>query len=919
VWSGDGLDQAKSEMPHLQRQSHNTEEYKGAIPVHVVSAFVFGGPIPILGFINLADIVKNSSLTVVNMHRSITMQFDVLLEKEKERIEELKRSNPRLSDEECRLKLPTWPRRLHICFDNAGGENINSNVYFYLSVLVHMGVFEYITISTLFVGHTHNINDQLFSVWSKWLDHNDCLSLEMMMSSFENNYKAFMQKEIQETTVAEQSKQQIVDSAAGTASNEEKQDSPAATAAPVSNESLHVINTDAIDDMSDEESNELVATKDKYKKSQKDSVNKLYNVIEKCGELSKPKMEKVPCNLHINGWIPEEVRSRIQNNRTNPFSNIQKYHVFAIGKEEDGNTYLFKKFTVNSEILYKSTHPHEHTFQGTSYRKKDMVLKKGETIAKDPLRMPFNYVDTTKAKGIIQEFQKANLFAKYPGAKEQLESTIKTLEDQVIQQRNICETCDKLMRAVSDIGVVKKPGAGSSEEVVQAYREQSNRKRKAQEEYQKHLSEPSDETHSALIMNGWWTDWVNKRIPLITEHFKDRGIFRDLEAAAEASGESGLAQHPEDYSREEAHEYLRAADACYQQIGPPKVGHFVVIRAEREEGKPPFWLATIRAYRNMNRQDQELESSVKEIALQRQVKSGAPIPPWPANASGFIEEEAGQGVNSSRSSELQGMKGSRSKDRMASHFNIFSATHILVDWYNHIEKVVRKPAAKRGGSKMFSKRQKKTRKQSDNSGSSVAQSDDDESMADQRSESASIAPASIRNNTLDAILEVDEDTPLNQLVSAEPRNESSHSVDMTDVEGLASETICSSAAAASSSAMQSDSGAAAPLQSQTITAANDTTAQLRDAQRENSSLSHGSPSEENIPGEFIPLHESELNLFRHNRYVQLHDEANFECNRWMQVADIICWGPKDKMLTHNMTLKDGMWKLIVQDLTQITK
>ena len=91
---GDGMDQVKTGYPRTVRDSKDTEPSMGAIAVHVVNTFVFGGPVPILGFLNTAEIVKNSSLTVINLHRSITVQFEALMEQERVRIDDLRKNNP---------------------------------------------------------------------------------------------------------------------------------------------------------------------------------------------------------------------------------------------------------------------------------------------------------------------------------------------------------------------------------------------------------------------------------------------------------------------------------------------------------------------------------------------------------------------------------------------------------------------------------------------------------------------------------------------------------------------------------------------------------------------------------------------------------------------------------------------------------
>ena len=56
------------------------------------------------------------------------------------------------------------PRVLLLQVDNTCKENKNNTVLPYLALLVHFGVFDYVQVNTLLVGHTHCIIDQRFSV-----------------------------------------------------------------------------------------------------------------------------------------------------------------------------------------------------------------------------------------------------------------------------------------------------------------------------------------------------------------------------------------------------------------------------------------------------------------------------------------------------------------------------------------------------------------------------------------------------------------------------------------------------------------------------------------------------------------------------------------------------------------------------------
>jgi ABC-type lipoprotein release transport system permease subunit len=83
-----------------------------------------------------------------------------------------------------------WPEGLHVTFDNTSGDCKNTGTFRFLGMLVALGVFCYITVSTLLVGHTHDIVDQMFSVWSGQLSSNNAPTLEVLHTLFRNKYSS---------------------------------------------------------------------------------------------------------------------------------------------------------------------------------------------------------------------------------------------------------------------------------------------------------------------------------------------------------------------------------------------------------------------------------------------------------------------------------------------------------------------------------------------------------------------------------------------------------------------------------------------------------------------------------------------------------------------------------------------------------
>jgi hypothetical protein len=65
-----------------------------------------------------------------------------------------------------RVKLP---KKLIICMDNTSSENKNYIYFKFAIILLALGVFQHIEWIFLPVGHTHFINDQVFSIFARYL------------------------------------------------------------------------------------------------------------------------------------------------------------------------------------------------------------------------------------------------------------------------------------------------------------------------------------------------------------------------------------------------------------------------------------------------------------------------------------------------------------------------------------------------------------------------------------------------------------------------------------------------------------------------------------------------------------------------------------------------------------------------------
>ena len=87
-------------------------------------------------------------------------------------------------------KVPfMWPETLVIYVDNTSSDFKNGLSFRMCTLLVAAGVFKSIRINMLIVGHTHDIVDQMFSVWSRQLKHNrNVPTIEEMHKLFRTKY-----------------------------------------------------------------------------------------------------------------------------------------------------------------------------------------------------------------------------------------------------------------------------------------------------------------------------------------------------------------------------------------------------------------------------------------------------------------------------------------------------------------------------------------------------------------------------------------------------------------------------------------------------------------------------------------------------------------------------------------------------------
>lgn len=151
------MDQKKTELPHYKRLPKSIDS-TALIGVHVVGVLVFNRILHAKAYLNYSNIRNDPNLTIAVIHDVLT-NWDGPL-----------------------------PKVLYVQMDNTAAQNKNTEVFAYLSMLVHKCVFTKIKVGFLMVGHTHDQIDQMFSRFSVMLRLKKAFTLPDLISVLEQSY-----------------------------------------------------------------------------------------------------------------------------------------------------------------------------------------------------------------------------------------------------------------------------------------------------------------------------------------------------------------------------------------------------------------------------------------------------------------------------------------------------------------------------------------------------------------------------------------------------------------------------------------------------------------------------------------------------------------------------------------------------------
>lgn len=544
----DGMDQSKTKLPNKKRLTKVTDELI-RLGVHVIGAFCFGGPVRVMGLLNYPDLKKDSNLSCTTFERILDIQYEALIKK---------LQADRLVDPQAML---AWPARVHVTFDNAPAEAKNQWFFRFVGLFVLHGVFDCISISNLLVGHTHDIVDQMFSVWSKLLRINNAETYNKMRDLFHKKYHSRVKALIK--MIREKLENVSEEDAAAIEDDDWLNWSPHAA--------------DALEKFAAEMQTETGIA---------------------------PEIVLQTFSLNIKGWMTRLQKSSSRDGGKDAggaLTNLLNAHCFGIERDDSGDVYLYNKFLAKSELVTKYedqniTHHYPNQKTG-SYTTRRLLWRAADASHmgsnSDPDKLPPVQIDTAILRDTMRLFGENGMFSADGQDARELSQTLKDLDDRYEAVCNACPQCKHWSEEISKIGVISKKKEASEEQKAKA-RISTNARNNATNAFNSHLQDPDyAQAHSELHAPSWFTKWISRVRQHIRPAFNKRGV-----TIAEEYLSAPYHLHPTQLCTGRGEKPIsnvtdRVDSAWLQGSGPPKVGHLLVLRSN--DRTMPFMMGIVTA------------------------------------------------------------------------------------------------------------------------------------------------------------------------------------------------------------------------------------------------------------------------------------------------------------------------------------
>jgi hypothetical protein len=485
-----------------------------------------------------------------------------------------------------------WPRSAHFTFDNTTSDTKNSTCFRFFGELVALGVYHTITVSCLMVGHTHDIVDQMFSVWSRQLSITDAPTIEKMVKLFSEKYNSniYAVKEIMtkvsvgapDLSKVRSTDQQLEElmSVLEPQMDELMQDQLNIRVQPLDEPDVSI--ADDFAEQKDPDVNEPHT---------KESIHRrLKQVAQQLGV--RPRLEQVKTIANIDRWFDGD----------GTIQHLSRAHVFLIQREQledlvesvDPTTKqkVRKKRDYESIVMYTRSfarsYQDETVFHEPAYANKLLgpysscyiLRERADTNRDDPIKMPPVPV---KTDGLRLQF---NLHEQASGVlvkedKASLDAIVDGFDKEVTELANSCVVCLGFANDLAGIGPIRQGETAAEKERAS---KQTAQKVKIEKQRAAHMDDPLfSRQHLVFTMHDWWKKWIDRVERYIRPYYIARGILSL--PSAEQRHISGRHMHPAKLpsnipgSKELVHK--RVDLAWLHEHGAPVVGDVIAIRSKQ--------------------------------------------------------------------------------------------------------------------------------------------------------------------------------------------------------------------------------------------------------------------------------------------------------------------------------------------------
>ena len=611
----DGMDQAKTQLPHRARFSKDLDPLP-RLKVHAEGGFCFGGPRPIIGLINFADLRKDSNLCVTAVERILDIQWEELMkdhelaQKYAQEAENKRAAAAQLDPDAHQARQDAedaapsvasspvyaadglgmkWPQRIHLTFDNAPSECKNQWMFRFLGLMVLHGVVQFITVSTMLVGHTHDIVDQLFSIWARMLRIHNAETYEKMRDIFRERYISRIQG-----LVALMKKRK----------GEREAAAAAAASVELTAEEMKLFEEHQEGASAAEWHTEAGKILDNFTNFVKGSYTE--------SELS-PHIELQSVSVDVQGWLTRSMECKLPE-----LPNLDRPHHFGIEKDENGDVWLYNKFLANSTEITGDGVRHNHRVKATGcWTSRAKLYSKGDELLADPFRIPPIGIDTKSLRDTVRKYVQQS--AMTHDEADQFTQMLARLDDAQAKQRELCATCAELCAAYSGFGTIHQPRKAGEEEKRSAAKKHTA-KDKAWREMLAHLYDPAfaDAHHAGQRHEGWWTKWLQRAHDHIQPAYVLRGFVPDPQVLRTPyhAHPQRLVTNGDELPCMEAPG--RVDGAWLIKHGVPRPGQMAIIRSDTV--KEPFYVGVIRAVQGLTPAAEAELAKVKADEASHQLK-----------------------------------------------------------------------------------------------------------------------------------------------------------------------------------------------------------------------------------------------------------------------------------------------------------